>query len=69
MPTANHQRTFGVYNKWRAATKEKMGGKFDWGNVSEAEMRKLSEQMFEAAEVPGQMRTDFWAWFERMKGA
>lgn len=45
-----------------------MGGTFDWGKVSEADMRALSENMFDAAEVPSQMRTDYWAWFERMKG-
>jgi len=69
MPRASHHKTFGVYNKWRAAMKQKMNNKFDWGKVSEADMRKLSEQMFDAAEVPGQMRADYWAWFERMKGA
>jgi len=69
MPTANHQKTFGVYNKWRASMKQQMGGKFDWSKVSEADMRKRSEQMFDAAGTPAQMRTDYWAWFERMKDA
>lgn len=32
-------------------------------------MRALSEKMFDAAEVPLQMRADYWEWFERMKDA
>ncbi len=33
MPTANHEKTFGTYNTWRAAARQRMGGKFDWGKV------------------------------------
>ena len=68
MPDANHQATFGVYNKWRAEMRQGMGGKFDWGKVSEAEMRSLSQRMLDAAEVPANIRQEYWAWFERMKG-
>ena len=46
-----------------------MGGKFDWNKVSEAEMRHISETMFDAAEVPYSMRVDYWRWFDRMKAA
>jgi hypothetical protein len=46
-----------------------MGGKFDWSKVSEAQMRDVSESMFDAAGVPAQMRGDYWQWFERMKTA
>ncbi|MBL4688259.1 MAG: hypothetical protein JKY37_26970, partial [Nannocystaceae bacterium] len=69
MPTPAHQKTFGVYNKWRAAAKKEMGGTFDWGKVSETQMRGLSEKMFDAAGVPAQMRTNYWSWFDRMKSA
>jgi len=69
MPTTNHQKTFGVYNTWRAGMKKRMAGTFDWGKVSETDMRALSEKMFDAAEVPRKMRTDNWDWFTRIKGA
>jgi RHS repeat-associated protein len=67
MPTPNHERTFGVYNTWRAEMKNKLGGTFDWSGINETDMRRLSERMFEAAGVPLQMRLDYWVWFERMK--
>ena len=69
MPTPNHQKTFGVYNKWRASMKKQMGGKFDWGKVSEKQMRSLSEEMFDAAGVPVDIRTRYWEWYTRMKKA
>jgi hypothetical protein len=69
MPEANHHATFAVYNTWRAEMRQRMGGTFDWQNVSEAEMRALSEQMFDAARVPSVMRQDYWLWFEHMKSA
>ncbi len=56
MPTSAHQKTYGVYNTWRANMKQKMGGVFDWANVSVAEMRQLSEMMFNAAKVPQAIR-------------
>ena len=69
MPEGNHRATFGVYNTWRAEMRKKMGGTFDWENVSEPDMRILSESMFDAAGVPTGMRQDYWGWFERMKSA
>ncbi len=52
MPKQMHEKTFGVYLKWRSAAAKKMGGTFDWKKVSEPEMHKLSEQMFDATKVP-----------------
>jgi hypothetical protein len=69
MPQANHRATFGVYNTWRAELRRKMGGTFDWGKVSEADMRALSEKIFDAANVPASIRQEYWDWFIRMKGA
>ncbi len=67
MPTANHRATFGVFNKWISEMREKMGGVFDWKRVSEAEMRQLSEKMFDAAKVPSTIRKQYWEAFDRMK--
>jgi len=69
MPEANHRATFGVYNTWRASMRKKMGGTFDWEKVSESEMRRLSEDMFDAADVPRDIRRVYWDWFARMKAA
>ena len=67
MPKPKHERTFGVYLKWRAAAAKKTGGTFDWKKVSEPEMRKLSEQMFDAASVPPAVRKEYWAAFAKYK--
>jgi RHS repeat-associated protein len=67
MAAENHRATFGVFNRWRAQQRASMGGIFDWAKVSEADMRMLSEQMFDAAGVPQNMRQDYWAWYGRMK--
>ncbi len=69
MPEANHRATFGVYNTWRAEMKAKMGGTFDWGNVSYADMRSLSRNMFDAAGVPGSVRQQYWREFRGMIAA
>jgi RHS repeat-associated protein len=69
MPEMNHRATFGVYNTWRAEMRTSMGGTFDWKNVSEVDMRALSERMFDAAEVPRGLLQDYWNSFEGMKGA
>jgi hypothetical protein len=69
MSAPNHEKTFGVYNTWRAKMKEAMGGVFDWSKVTESDMRALSEQMFDAAGVPSEIRTQYWQEFERMKQA
>ena len=67
MPEANHRATFGVYNTWRAETRKGMGGGFSWANVSEVDMRVLSEKMFDAAQVPTSKRREYWEWYSRMK--
>ena len=69
MPDKNHQATYGVFNKWRAEVAKSLGGTFDWSKVSEGEIRELSETMFDAAQVPANIRREYWAEFERMKTA
>jgi hypothetical protein len=68
MPQANHQATFGVYNKWRAAWMQKWGN-FSWAKVSLADMKKLSTQMFDAANVPPAIRQEYWVEFAKMIAA
>ena len=65
MPTGQHYNTYGVYNKWRAGIVNRAGS-FDWSKVTEADIRALSEQMFDAANVPKQVREMDWQDFDRM---
>ena len=67
MPDINHHATYGVFNNWKAELSQKMGGSFDWSKVSEADMRVLSEKMFDAAQVPFSVRKQYWAEYEKMK--
>ncbi|MCD8532303.1 MAG: hypothetical protein LRY66_13385, partial [Saccharospirillaceae bacterium] len=69
MPEANHRATFGVYNTWRAEMRKNMSGTFDWSKVSERQMRSLSENMFDAADIPLNTRQQYWKWYDQMKGA
>jgi hypothetical protein len=69
MPDANHMATYGVYNTWRAEARRESGGAFDWSQISENGIRSLSEEMFDAADVPANVREEYWAEFERMKSA
>ena len=62
-----HDLTRRLFNQWKAIMREKMGGNFDWGKVSEAEIRDLSEKFFDAAEVPKEVRQEFWKQFEQYK--
>jgi len=39
--------------------------RFDWGKVSEVEIRKLSEEMFDVAKVPKSVRREFWKQFDQ----
>lgn len=65
MSTARHEQTYGVYNTWRAAMTQKMGGTFDWSKISRYEVRKLSDQMFDAAGVPQSVRNQYWIEWRR----
>lgn len=47
--------------------RREMGGVFDWGRVSEPQMRSLADKMFDSAHVPAESRKAYWDWFDRMK--
>lgn len=69
MPIANHRETVRVFNSWRASLRKRMGQRFDWAQVTEQDIRDLSEKMFDAAQVPNTIRAEYWAWFDRMIAA
>jgi hypothetical protein len=62
-----HDLTRRLFNKWKGVMRKKMGGSFDWGKVSETDIRNLSEELFDAAEVPKGVRQEFWKQFEQYK--
>lgn len=47
--------------------KQRMGGSFDWGNVSEGDMQNLAEQMFDAAKVPAAVRSEYWRQYDSFR--
>ena len=69
MPEQNHLATFGVYNKWHAEMRAKLGGTFDWILIAEDDAKALAEKMLDAAEVPTSIRQEYWTWYDRMKVA
>jgi len=60
MDIERHNATRRIFNNWR----DELGGKVNWGKVSEADIRKLSERMFDAAEVPAAIRAEYYKQFE-----
>jgi hypothetical protein len=66
MSAEKHRRTYGVLNSWRARMRARMGGELDWTKITESDMRELSEEMFDAANVPSKIRQQYWKWFARM---
>lgn len=69
MSKENHNETRRLYPTWRSKTTKQRGGKFDWSKVTEHQIRKLAEEMFDAAGVPAGIRKQYWAEFARMKRA
>ena len=64
IPKSAHDKTRGVYNTWRKMMKNKMGGTFNWSKVSMGEMRNLSKQMMDAANISPDMQKQFWDAFD-----
>jgi hypothetical protein len=60
MNRERHNATRRVFNEWRNAR----GGRIDWSAVSEIEIRQLSERMFDAAEVPLEIRAEYYRQLE-----
>ena len=63
MDIADHNKTRGLYNTWRADITRANGGRFDWSNVSERQIRDLGDRMFEVAKVPDAVRVEYWVQF------
>ena len=59
-----HSATKSVYRDWLyERTGKKVGGKVDWTNVSPKEIQTLSEDMFNAANVPISARNNYYREF------
>lgn len=61
MDVPNHTATKIIFEAWK---KERGENPIDWGKVTELEIRQLAERMFDAAEVPKQVRTEYYAKFD-----
>ncbi|MCT4688501.1 hypothetical protein [Vallitalea sp.] len=61
-----HNATKAVYRDWLFdRTGKKVGGKVDWTKVSPQEIQKLSEDMFDAANVPQSARKEYYKEFNK----
>ncbi|RPD43604.1 hypothetical protein DNI29_23435 [Hymenobacter sediminis] len=61
---SQHSNTKSIYRDWlEQRTGRRVGGKVDWTTVSEAEVRDLSEKMFDAANVPQPARDAYYKKF------
>ena len=61
---SQHSNTKSIYRDWlEQRTGRRVGGKVDWTKVSEAEVRDLSEKMFDAANVPQPARDAYYKKF------
>lgn len=67
MPEENHNATRGVFNKWRATMEQKMGGSIDWTKITKEKMRMLSDQMFNAANVPTDVQLEYYQQFQNFQ--
>lgn len=65
MPTTDHNTTRGLYNGWRTQIIRDQGS-FSWGNVSEQEIRRLANQMFDAGNIPQSVRQEYWKQFNKL---
>ncbi|WP_175712857.1 DUF6531 domain-containing protein [Burkholderia ambifaria] len=61
LSSESHSATKAAYRDWLTEkTGRPVGGKVDWETVSNREMQKLSEQMFDAANVPQTSRDAYY---------
>ncbi|WP_249039315.1 hypothetical protein, partial [Lysinibacillus mangiferihumi] len=59
-----HDATKAVYRQWLfEKTGKKVGGKVDWQSVSPKEIQRLTEDMFDAANVPKSARQEYYKAF------
>ncbi|WP_256817649.1 RHS repeat-associated core domain-containing protein, partial [Pseudomonas putida] len=61
LSSKNHAATKAVYREWlREKTGKPVGGKVDWSQISNREVMKLSERMFDVAGVPATSRSAYY---------
>ena len=61
-----HNATKVVYRQWLyEKTGKKVGGKVDWESVSPQAIQKLTEDMFDAANVPQETRREYYNVFNQ----
>jgi len=65
----NHNATRGVFNTWRAEMATIQGSsKVDYSKITQADILKLAERQFDAANVPKALRDEYYKlWEEYLK--
>ncbi len=63
---SQHSATKKVYREWlREMTGKPVGGKINWTSLSLREIQNLSERMFDAADVPQNVRNEYYSEFTK----
>jgi RHS repeat-associated protein len=66
LSTDEHSATKKAYRDWlEEKTGKRVGGVIDWSKISKAEIKKLSERMFDEAKVPKAVRKNYYAAFNK----
>ncbi len=66
MTPTSHGATKAVYREWlKVRTGKPVGGRVDWKTVSPQEIQALSEEMFDAAGVPFEVRRNYYREFHK----
>jgi hypothetical protein len=66
LSTDEHSATKKAYRDWlEEKTGKRVGGVIDWSKIFKAEIKKLSERMFDDAKVPKAARKNYYAVFNK----
>lgn len=65
MSPAQHNATRSVFGQWRYKQTGSISGKIDWSQISSEEIARLSEAMFDAANVPLSNREAYYDAFSK----
>lgn len=61
----NHNSTRSEFIKWRIEQTGSPAGKIDWTQLSPREVQKLTERMFDSANVPQSARQEYYRAFNK----
>jgi hypothetical protein len=62
---ADHDATRRVFDRWRIDRTGSLTGHIDWTKVSPREIQALAERMFDAANIPNEVRREYFREFHK----